>query len=1518
MLKRAQSSLKKLALLLSAFLALPACSPSALFGSGADTSVLTQPNYRKVNTACNHLNLQSPELDASTLRSLLHCFNAYGALDQLEALTNQMSDAELDPVLKVGNRRLLGNQKVLFQTLASYTELSNSGKLGPILTQVGKLLENDEFVSAATKLLGEIYSADKAATLKALAKISDKANLDSVGGGLEFATNVANAPSFSSLQTHFRSDATSYTSTRDITDALSRYIREDIYDPAHLSIGKEFSRALISGQLFSSVDELTGSSNEALRTNLPGMVVGLESLFKNRGFVFNGVSSFFHYLNVPIKCFDGTQGLSNADEFILEEITREDYTKISSLIRKEKLLSLTVTNPFCQLPSALDKYYPVLEYLAATTAVEPTTQMTQSLVRNKMGNLLLKLLSDTGAYNNSGVKNLIPLLSEVADRGALTDAMLLMTSIKPSDDLDQLGSDRTAVKQVLSFILDESGGKSIYDTFTDNAAKVNPLTLYRFVSSASGYVDSKDALLLPSLQMIKSTLYMNDVHPFIGILHDVLQDAPQSPELFDSVFKLASLPEFQGTLKLLSTMAKDGRLKQITDSLATMYNHYAQSGAAPIRATDEPIYISKLRNHLTAGELGSFDLHPYPENYGACAQVRFDVPLDQYAGAGYDQELNSILGCINSDGKHADVTASVNFLRKNQTDIYNPELKANESIFDFSIDLVKKLKLTHAELKYVTDEFVQILGDTDFFKLVDFLPKLVTQNFQGAGDSTAGPVLEPLFKLALPVYQHREAFDRLAVTGSHLLQQTDLPRGMKLGEEIFDQIDNPESKAKLQPGVPASYTAYDRELLGQWIVSKECEYLPQDARYRADFIEQRTNEVIDDYENETTNFEVDTSKEDPFTHVHRPFLHWTKDRLRQYLNPMLDKLVDPESRYSGHSPLGALFKFLDRYRNDAAHPERLKQLQSFLQNRSDSIYLPKELETNRKRITTYMYPGEKWPRVKVVNTGDLFELVLVNANVNAPTISSKPPFITYPNSALDFMSQLALAWGDEKFEDWPKEVQKMFPRGSGKTPATLKQAVEAMYAATKTFEGEAGVSQTPGCPITDPRIPKDPEEKGGLPANLPPFLEAALKAVIHNLPVDSKAHLYNETQVLAVMNDNLPEAVSDPGIRIFRDIFYELYISTPEKYRNALGGDKNNLSLALMLANMGITHQALAALAQFRPGDETLYHVIETVSEAAADPATEKLVETLLENDPGHKIIWSLVDQVFSTVSSYELAVSDLDSEHQAEIPKDATPEQIRELRAKWAAESSRLKQGGFYIAASGSRENLVHPILPFAIDVVTQYRDYLAGKIGLLHDALTSENLLLLARAFYENEDLENKIHFRNLLLPILADSKNGLDAVELLKAVDENPSSHDSVSTFFHRLDQLNLSGYVFPQLRFKDPDTGQIEPGETITKALLHFIENEKSGVAQDSALRLRQYIGERMIVNPESASGQSDLDQYLALVGRDAASASQAYGILQTLSHYASNETPDLKEFFGLVCRTLAPNSECALQTRTSKR
>jgi len=130
--------------------------------------------------------------------------------------------------------------------------------------------------------------------------------------------------------------------------------------------------------------------------------------------------------------------------------------------------------------------------------------------------------------------------------------------------------------------------------------------------------------------------------------------------------------------------------------------------------------------------------------------------------------------------------------------------------------------------------------------------------------------------------------------------------------------------------------------------------------------------------------------------------------------------------------------------------------------------------------------------------------------------------------------------------------------------------------------------------------------------------------------------------------------------------------------------------------------------------------------------------------------------------------------------------------------------------------------------------------------------------------------------------------------------------------------LSGYVFPQLRFKDPDTGQIEPGETITKALLHFIENEKSGVAQDSALRLRQYIGERMIVNPESASGQSDLDQYLALVGRDAASASQAYGILQTLSHYASNETPDLKEFFGLVCRTLAPNSECALQTRTSKR
>src|SRR4051812_30756021 len=83
------------------------CSPGMFFG-GKNTEVVQTTQYRKINSACSKMELTSPVLDAPTARSILHCFNSYGALEPIEKMIGGLSDRELQPIVEAVNQYLLG------------------------------------------------------------------------------------------------------------------------------------------------------------------------------------------------------------------------------------------------------------------------------------------------------------------------------------------------------------------------------------------------------------------------------------------------------------------------------------------------------------------------------------------------------------------------------------------------------------------------------------------------------------------------------------------------------------------------------------------------------------------------------------------------------------------------------------------------------------------------------------------------------------------------------------------------------------------------------------------------------------------------------------------------------------------------------------------------------------------------------------------------------------------------------------------------------------------------------------------------------------------------------------------------------------------------------------------------------------------------------------------------------------------------------------------------------------------
>ena len=259
------------------------------------------------------------------------------------------------------------------------------------------------------------------------------------------------------------------------------------------------------------------------------------------------------------------------------------------------------------MPDELGQYYPSMFQFASLTAIEPATDLLKAAYRitsvgergevtHPLAELLIDFLADTGngpvagfpgetSENTTGIKLMLPVFGELTDRDVWNDVYLLAALPRLEDRAGVLGALRLLTQAM------PGTEQNIYDAYMGAVARATPQDVYNFAHSLSRFVDSDAKLLDPSLTALRQAFYVNDVHPLIDLIKSVLADAPSNDPFFGTLFLISELPEFKDSVKLVSVLAEDGRLKELLSSILTLYHKFANQGATPINPVQEPPFV---------------------------------------------------------------------------------------------------------------------------------------------------------------------------------------------------------------------------------------------------------------------------------------------------------------------------------------------------------------------------------------------------------------------------------------------------------------------------------------------------------------------------------------------------------------------------------------------------------------------------------------------------------------------------------------------------------------------------------------------------------------------------------------------------------------------------------------------------------------------------------------------------------------------------------------------------------------
>jgi hypothetical protein len=318
-----------------------------------------------------------------------------------------------------------------------------------------------------------------------------------------------------------------------------------------------------------------------------------------------------------------------------------------------------------------------------------------------------------------------------------------------------------------------------------------------------------------------------------------------------------------------------------------------------------------------------------------------------------------------------------------------------------------------------------------------------------------------------------------------------------------------------------------------------------------------------------------------------------------------------------------------------------------------------------------------------------------------------------------------------------------------------------------------------------------------------------------------------------------PDGSEDPGVKVLRDLFFELFYSTPPQFRNAKENcDKrytsgpnrgkfqenichNNLWIIMRVARAGLIHQVSRQLWRIPSTDRSLddlFHTFISVVVPGAtlpppgspppasgqlNPELLSLLDTLMRKDPDRKVLWDVTRQVFDTIDS-------------------ADP-----------ADRASLKRTTYYALSVLGPNGLLEPALSSAAPLLQLHYPYFERHSDGIGSLLKSKDAARLLEVLYEDPQPAERDRLLSVLVDLLSKPELAQDAIAPFEAVDSTPASSQQWKLFSSRLDAVRDL-----------PDYQAIDLSD-LKKSFLAFLEDQTTDPAElEVSRKIRAYLVDRL--------------------------------------------------------------------------
>lgn len=300
--------------------------------------------------------LSNATVTVPVVRSIVHCLNANHEVEALDAVLNQMSDAELAPLPELLNQLNEHQPRVLFKVRETYLKARNEGNVQELETLLVKLLANsklNENVVAVAQKLAEPLSA----------LITDK--------DLSFSLNgfysVLNSKSYVRLGSEYLGQVPLVR----VLDSVTRYLNTD--DSKSVS---SLYQLLVTRKVDGSWQKAVSDDPETHIRNLANFFAWLFS-----GDHYQIISEGAHtILNSHVQCFNDTRPILNPISTVFNEAMNQTPAGAARFFSHDLKNLILVSHGYCTYPYATTALVDALEASTHVRGFEEAYTVLQPLL----------------------------------------------------------------------------------------------------------------------------------------------------------------------------------------------------------------------------------------------------------------------------------------------------------------------------------------------------------------------------------------------------------------------------------------------------------------------------------------------------------------------------------------------------------------------------------------------------------------------------------------------------------------------------------------------------------------------------------------------------------------------------------------------------------------------------------------------------------------------------------------------------------------------------------------------------------------------------------------------------------------------------------------------------------------------------------------------------------------------------------------------------------------------------------